>query len=80
MQRWVDSGHPPPEWVEGSVHDQRTLVLTPEESAALIADLQVVLVRYSELSAERRDSGVAPEGAERVRSYLDVFPLLGQDG
>lgn len=66
--------------MDGSTHSQRTLVLTPEESAELAEALRVVVARYEERSASRSGSGAqVPAGSERVRVYLDAFPLLADD-
>jgi DNA-binding transcriptional ArsR family regulator len=76
LERWVSAPEPPREWVTASLHDQRTFELTAAELDDLGKALQEVLDRYRELSRERRTSGTAPEGAARVRTYVDAFPLL----
>ncbi|MFC4553755.1 winged helix-turn-helix domain-containing protein [Georgenia faecalis] len=74
LQAWVSSSASP-EWASASVHDQRTLILTPAELAELVADVHAALERFTAISHGRRESGEAPDGAERVRLYLDAFPL-----
>lgn len=62
-----------------SLHSTSTLLLTPSELEELSLALSEVVDTFSERYHSRHDDG-APEGAVRVRSHIDVFPLLDDDG
>jgi DNA-binding transcriptional ArsR family regulator len=80
LDRWMAvAQQAPPEWMEASLHSQSTLTLTPDEVQQLDADVLAVLERYTDLS-RRREAGQGPgepgaPAAERVRIYVDAFPL-----
>lgn len=76
MQDWVlASAAAPMEWVEASVHSQSTMSLTAAETAELVTALSGVLDEFAARAEGREDDG-GPAGSERVRVYVDVFPLL----
>lgn len=79
MQTWVAAAlTAPSEWVDASVHSEGTMTLTAAELAELTADLTGVLSTWAERVGDRRDAPVAP-GQERVRVYVDAFPIT-RDG
>lgn len=58
-----------------SLHATSTFLLTAEELEELSRALSAVIDDFSERFGSRFEDG-APEGAERIRAHLDVFPLL----
>lgn len=62
-------------WKGSAVHSQSTLVVTPDELAAINDELMAVVTRATDRFRSRHDGG-APDGAARVRIYVDGFPLL----
>ncbi len=61
-----------------SLHSESTLLLTPEELGELSEALSTVTTEFAERFRSRMTDG-APEDAVRVRSYIDVFPMLEDD-
>ncbi len=78
LGRWLAvADQAPRDWVEASLHSQSTLHLTRDEVVELDEAVLAVLDRYTQRSREReatRDADV-----QRVRVYVDVFPLWDAD-
>lgn len=71
LQRWVASD-PPQEWLASSLHSQVTCLLTPDESARLGEEIMALVHEHW----RRSDAAEHDAQRERIRVYVDLFPLL----
>lgn len=79
MQGWIASAlTTPSQWIDASVHSETTLTLTAPELAELTAEVTALLDTWAERVGDRKGAQV-PAGHERVRVYLDAFPIT-RDG
>ena len=62
-----------------SLHSTSTLLLTPSELEELSESLSETIDSFAERFHSRHDGG-APADAVRIRTSIDVFPLLDDDG
>lgn len=69
----------PREWIDVSLHSERTLRLPPDEVAEMNAAVDEVLERYTTRSPERDAAADDVPGVVRVRVHYDAFPLLADD-
>lgn len=76
LEEWVRSDAPV-ELIKNSLHSQTTFDLTLGEMADLGTELLAVIDRYREAS-KARHSEEDGDDTQRVRIYVDIFPLLGQ--
>lgn len=76
MAAWIGSATDPASapWLESANHQQTTVWLTPEELAEASTALSDIVTAVARRYRDRRD-GPVPEGARRVRIYVDAFPL-----
>lgn len=67
----------PEAWIDASVDNTSTAMMSPEESRAMMLELMEVIAKHTDEAAERiKDSGESPED-RRVRLYLSILPLPG---
>ncbi|MFB9642606.1 ArsR/SmtB family transcription factor [Agromyces lapidis] len=60
-----------PEWLDVATSDTINLRLTPEQLAALVAEIDVVFLKYGELYKHTPSPGSRP-----VQIHLNAFPLV----
>lgn len=75
MQAWVAASlAAPPAWVDASLHTESTFTASREELAELTRDLSAVVGSWVQRLGDRSRTDLT-EGTERVRVYVDAFPI-----
>lgn len=78
LTRWAEHDEADPAWAEAGTSARATGELTAAEADALAAELEGAVRRHLSAARDRRQAGDdAPR--RRVRVYLDVLPLPGED-
>jgi len=77
MAAWIGSVADPATgpWMESVIHQQGTVWLTPEELAEVSEALSDTVTAVARKFRDRQ-TGPVPDGARRVRIYVDAFPLV----
>lgn len=77
LAAWIGSVADPATgpWMESVIHQQGTVWLTPDELAEVSEALSDTVTAVARKFRDRQ-TGPVPDGARRVRIYVDAFPLV----
>lgn len=76
LQSWLEDETLPEEWVQASLEQSTTVILTVDELAALNREVQQVIERHAAAGAGREaELNAGSSELRRIRVYYDGFPL-----